>query len=370
MRVIHTWKNTDNTLPKTVAYGQMLSALLAKKHYGNVHLYTTERLAKIVREMGVPYDSINTTLLENDEPIDCFSIPKIKVFQDQTEEFLHIDLDTYIYDKIDFTQYESPAVFSHPDFGVRDIHMPFDFIASGLLNKYRHPVIDWQEEEKDCDSVFSYIMAFYIGPFIKFIDSHPLDLIKHINFSSIPNMNIVHIKQQGIEDFRNSCKEALSHYYKHKEEIDKLRWGACYVEQFYLHAMMMALNKEYRHACTGYEQPKNCVFPILPFRDVDTVDQALQSAEILTKVDNDYVRIKKTFKTEKDRKEFFSSDMYGFYHSTWATHTPYIQSHIIYKIVELFDEKYALGVNRHFNTPIPSRGEQKYMELFENNLFE
>ena len=42
----------------------MLSALYAKKHYGNIHLYTTEMEAEQINKIGVPYTSINTELLK------------------------------------------------------------------------------------------------------------------------------------------------------------------------------------------------------------------------------------------------------------------------------------------------------------------
>lgn len=368
MKVIHTWTNSDNTIPKNIAYGQMLSALLAKKHYGNIHLYTTKKLAEKIKRLGVPYDSINTSVLAPEGDITTFSIPKIEVFKDQKEEFLHIDLDTYIYDKIDFTQYNSPAVFSHPDLGVRPITMPFDFIVSGLLNKFNRPLIEWWDEEGNCESVFSYMTEFYVKPYLKFIDTTPVELIKHINFSSIPNMNIVHIKERAVEDFIASCNAALKQYQLHREEIDKLKYGPCYVEQFYLHSMMLGLNPEYREACSGIDIPRNVVFPQLPFNDIDIKNGVLNSADLLKKTDKGYEIVREVFYTEEERRKFYSSNMHGFFHSTFTTHRDYTQAHIINRIVNLFGEQYALSVHNGLDIDLSS-GESKYMELFDHNLF-
>jgi len=62
-------------------YVQMLSALYAKKHYGNIHLYTTEMEAEQINKIGVPYTSIDTKLLNNVDT-KVYGIPKMHTYRE------------------------------------------------------------------------------------------------------------------------------------------------------------------------------------------------------------------------------------------------------------------------------------------------
>ena len=59
------------------------------------YIFTNNKIKKSVDEIGIPYDVINTQLLNN-ATFETFSIPKMMVYANQVEPYVHIDLDTFI----------------------------------------------------------------------------------------------------------------------------------------------------------------------------------------------------------------------------------------------------------------------------------
>lgn len=102
MKIIHSYKPLlKDKIEKKVIYQMTLSALLAQKHYGNIHLYCDNETAKIIKEIGIEYTSIDTDLLKKYTG-KAFALPKMYVYAEQDEPFIHIDIDTLIFNKIDF----------------------------------------------------------------------------------------------------------------------------------------------------------------------------------------------------------------------------------------------------------------------------
>ena len=100
MKLIHTYKPiTIGKIDKKLIYQLTLSALLAKRHYGNIVLYTDPETANIVRKVGIPYDEINTETLSQYNG-KAYTLPKMFVYAEQTEPFIHIDIDTFLFNKI------------------------------------------------------------------------------------------------------------------------------------------------------------------------------------------------------------------------------------------------------------------------------
>ena len=98
MKIIHTFLPVTYELDKRILYLMTASMLLAKKYYDNVVLYTDKKSAKIIREIGLPYTEINDTLLDGAN-IGTFTVPKMFVYKEQKEPFLHIDIDSLIFKK-------------------------------------------------------------------------------------------------------------------------------------------------------------------------------------------------------------------------------------------------------------------------------
>jgi len=101
MKIVHTYIKTKNGtgFNEYTAYSMLLSVLLAKKHYERVELYCNQEIHDIVREIGIPYTNINVEVLK-DVNVDTFSIPKLMVYSLQEEPFIHIDLDTFLFNKL------------------------------------------------------------------------------------------------------------------------------------------------------------------------------------------------------------------------------------------------------------------------------
>lgn len=78
-----------------------LSVLIAKNSYGNVHLTTDTEGAKIlVEQMGLPYDSVSTSLDGLNVHHGLWAYGKILTYLEQNEPFLHIDFDVLLWRKL------------------------------------------------------------------------------------------------------------------------------------------------------------------------------------------------------------------------------------------------------------------------------
>ena len=103
MKIIHSYIPTafgDKPAPdliwKELMYGQMLSVLLAQREFGNISLYTNEHIARQIQDVGIPYTDINTSVLEGVSS-KSYTYPKMRVFREIGEPYLHIDTDTFIF---------------------------------------------------------------------------------------------------------------------------------------------------------------------------------------------------------------------------------------------------------------------------------
>jgi hypothetical protein len=137
MKVIHTYVDKVGVVWKELLYTQYLSAVLAKKHYGNISFYGDVEECKQISDLGLPYDEVNNKIVKR-EDTKTWSIPKLKVYESLDEPFLHIDTDTLLFNKIVFETYEQDYLFSHID-----MHTPLglskDKLVSQLYKYYSNP---------------------------------------------------------------------------------------------------------------------------------------------------------------------------------------------------------------------------------------
>ena len=68
MKVIHTYVDNQAIIWKELLYVQYLSAILAKKHYGNISFYGDSKVCQQLKILGLPYDEINDKLYFVDLP--------------------------------------------------------------------------------------------------------------------------------------------------------------------------------------------------------------------------------------------------------------------------------------------------------------
>lgn len=373
MKVIHSF-STKEVIWKELMYSQALSALLAKKHYGNIHFYGTKKTVEEVIAAGLQYDSFDDKLITEDDS-KTFSIPKLKVFQSLDEEFLHIDTDTYIFDKLDFSDHKSPFVFSHPDI---ILHEDKDTIRNGINNFFTH----LRSFEKQDLRFYYDFNNTYLRQFIKLQHKLPDSIIKAFDAGSIPNMNIVYVKDTSA--FKYACEKTLEHYRDVKYDVDTEEFGACYIEQLILHLNLRAIDEKYKELS---QENKHVMFPNMPFEPgenhnlIPKVDDLIYPYTFTIpntkcKCCNEINDRKHTIESREDFKKYLDFDFNGFYHSTFMKWYEHIQAIIIHKIVSEFGEEHVIKIHKHFlkvnqnyDLPFISGGEKFYEELTGNKIF-
>jgi hypothetical protein len=213
MKIIHTYVPVfKDGIDKYTVYQMTLSLLLAKRHYNNVVLYTNDEIGKLIKKIGLPYDEINTEVLK-----DCkertFSIPKLLVYKAQTEPYIHIDLDTFIFDRIDFDDKE--CIYScFPE-------------GSGDLTTF--------------DKSNAMFHSTYLTPVYEIKDKLPDEFTKNIIFKDIPNMSVFGGFQYDL--ISEATKYCLDLYYKNKHFFNSNYYNACVIEQLFIYSAIKMLSK-------------------------------------------------------------------------------------------------------------------------------
>ena len=231
MKVVHSYVDKYNVIWKELLYSQYLSALLAKKHYGNISFVSTPEIIEVVSKLGIPYTECIEDIIVQ-EHSDTWSIGKLHCFKNIKEPFLHIDYDTFLFKKIDFKKYKKPFIFSHPDLAgsegiVKNIDQGFSSIINNMYSF------------SNSKSRFTYdLNNTYTRLLFKLIDKIDRKVLENFDLNSIPNMNIVYV--EDYKTFNKVAEEALTHYYSNKQAIDEEEFGPCYIEQLTLHQILRA----------------------------------------------------------------------------------------------------------------------------------
>jgi hypothetical protein len=213
MVAIHTYApcGDGDNIDKKLVYNMLLSALLANVFFDGIKLYTTKKVKEIVEHIGIPYLEIIT------EPFDdynykTFSIPKLITFSQLNQPFIHIDLDTHIYNIDQQELYSKDIFYSYPD-------MP---VSSGDY----HPV------EK--------LYNTYLTNLYKIGDKLPTDLKEKITLFDIPNFCIF-----GGMDYKlinNAANYCLEIYKTNMEFFDSNYYNACVIEQLLIPSAIKLLS--------------------------------------------------------------------------------------------------------------------------------
>lgn len=227
MKIVHTFLPiTPPRINKQTIYHMTLSVLLAKKFYDNVVLYTNVETAEIVKKIGLPYNEINTKLLEGVET-HTFSIPKLIVYAAQKEPFIHIDLDTFLFKKIEFNDIYS--IYSSYNEGLNEI-IKVSNEGLGFFNTY-------------------------IKNTFEIKDKLPEDFILNIDFSEIPNMSI--FGGYNYDIITRASKYCLDLYYDNRDHFDKYYYNACIIEQLFIPSAIRLFNmKKYEKVNFAYVYKK------------------------------------------------------------------------------------------------------------------
>jgi hypothetical protein len=198
MNIIHTWANVtskpDYTNKRTI-FHMIMSLLCAKRLYDNVHLYTTSEIYEIIKPLDLPYNRINTDLLDNlnyDGP--NFAIPKMEVYRHQNTPFLHIDTDTFLFERVQIPE-NKKLIFAFPDVML-------------------YPRFDHRIENSRFISFYEY----YYELFIKIKDCFEADFFKTMPMDFIPNMSI--FGGYDLENIKKTYDYLIDFYFTNREILD------------------------------------------------------------------------------------------------------------------------------------------------------
>jgi hypothetical protein len=225
MVAIHTYAPCGGDkyfLTKSHSIMMVLSVLLIKKLFDKVVLYTTKEMAEIVIKIGVPYDEIITEPFENYKE-KTFSIPKLITYSLQTEPFIHLDFDSFLF--------SLPKDLKNIDIFASYQDSPIDEFTGfyGMLGIYDTYMNSTFEISKNLTEEFK----------------------SNINFFNIPNMCLF-----GGDDYNiiaESSKYCLEIYKNNRDFFNSKYNNACIIEQLFITTgIKMLENKE-----IDYIFPKN-----------------------------------------------------------------------------------------------------------------
>lgn len=364
MKVIHTY-HSNEIIWKEQLYIMLLSALYAKKHYGNISLYCS----KTQKEQFSKLPKIYSEILSSDHPkFKVYSHPKLLTYLDQKEPFLHIDHDTVMYRKLKFGKV--PFKFSHPEIksllkrpGNLGTHIPL--LYGG----------------KDDD--YNYLKKSYIELFVKLKDVIPEEVMKRIDFEYIPNMNITYVKDT--ETFSEAVYNSLKYYQQNKKVIDSHEYGAHHIEQFMIHQELRTLSKEYRKSIKkgkAFLQPKTPL--AIPMKSMQRLAPSIKDTQFpftfmiyrQCECCSRTSILKHKLNSPEDIKEYFGYKFNGYTHFSFMQWYQIWQVIVINEIVEEFGEEYVIEVHNYFKKIYPkqllptiSEGELLYEKLSGNTIF-
>ncbi|MFH0733243.1 MAG: DUF6734 family protein [bacterium] len=171
-------------------YSWVLSVNLAKKHFEKVILVTdTGGNDLLINKMNLPFDEVNLAL--NNLPVlnkNLWAYAKIYAFSLQTEPFIYIDYDVYLFNKIN----PYPAVI------VQSIEGFDSTLLSDLFNNYINKLItaNYSSEiftGRDENVTYGYNLGIFGGTDINFVKDF-CDEAK--NIAEYINQNIEEITPQ------------------------------------------------------------------------------------------------------------------------------------------------------------------------------
>lgn len=215
MKIVYTYYPVLNKqITESEIYSLTLSVLWIKKFYKNVFLYTDKKTKKLINELKIPFDVIDTDIL-NEVNTKTFSIPKLLVYSNQNEPFLHLDNDLILYKKFNFDN-DNKIIFSFNE-GLSEINS---------YTKYHNQ-----------------FFKTYVNSLDKIFNNLDDNFLKHISLSEVGNMSVFGgINYKIIQTASDYC---LDIYKKNKEFFDEDYYRACIIEQLFIPAAIkMFLNSK------------------------------------------------------------------------------------------------------------------------------
>lgn len=221
MKIIQTLYDKDWLLKRDNLNSLFLSIILAKNSYGNIHLYTDTKTKSFIDLLDLPYDSIDTSL-DSYDGINK-AVPRILTYSKQSEPFLHIHNDSFLFNKISVRK-SAEVIVSHSN-----IH---SFYNTEICNN------DVLSTQNVFEFFKKYIQVFYENRMI--INERLQD---YVEFDYIPNLSIF-----GGNDYKSIVKASkflLKIYNDHSETWDTMKLSSYALEELLMIPALRTLGKKY-----------------------------------------------------------------------------------------------------------------------------
>jgi len=124
--------------PLAHACAWILSVNLAKKHYDNLVLYTDSKGWEFLKTLNLPFTEVHTFYDDFDMASKWFAAAKMKTLSLQTEPFIHIDNDVFLWNKISDTFLMQNDVVTQSYEDAHSAHYRIDFIKDLFTSKFSH----------------------------------------------------------------------------------------------------------------------------------------------------------------------------------------------------------------------------------------
>lgn len=202
MRAIYTqWTAPAETNPiindkysgfldfETFLWSWICSVNLAKKHFDTVELYCDTPAKQIlVDQLGLEFDKVHITLDDKEQYKNIWAYGKMDTYARQTEPFVHLDADLFLYKKMD--------------------------------KEFDHPYFFWTEEcEVSKNGVYIHGYDAISGlPYVpQILLDNPVKDSDHL----VVNVGLFSVKNPNCKAFQEYSKTLYSFFENNKEQIEQ-----------------------------------------------------------------------------------------------------------------------------------------------------
>jgi hypothetical protein len=216
-------------LSKQLLYQMLFSCYSAVKLYGNCKLYTNKRTWEAIKNFDFPYTEVDTELLDGLHfTSNAFAIPKLHVFRAQTEPFIHIDFDTFLFKKLDIQQHNE-IFYAYDDYSF------LDFYDEDLKGHYK--------QIKYLDLQFYY--KAYFESLFKLEPYFPDWLIRNLHIDMSPNFCIFGAYNTKL--LQDVTTEQIGIYEDNKDVFDADENMSQIFEQLLFFPILSIIDQEFRY---------------------------------------------------------------------------------------------------------------------------
>lgn len=215
-------------MSKHLLYQMFISCYLANKFYGNCKLYTNQETWDQIKNFNFPYSEVNVDLLDNvTVRSNAFAIPKIMVFADQTNPFIHIDFDTFLNRKLDIEQHNE-IVYSYDDISF------LKFVDDDLKGQYTP--IGYKELLFFYDSYFKSVLRLK--------DCFPDEFLTKLSLDIIPNFCV--FGGHNTDLIRLVAHKQIKLFNENKESFESDENMSQIIEQMTFFPFLQEIDEEFK----------------------------------------------------------------------------------------------------------------------------